>query len=71
MMTREQAQNIRSGMTKQQIIQAYGKPARVNTTRVEGKVREQWVYATAESMAGMGPRVYVYFENEEVVGVQY
>lgn len=72
MMTFEQASTIKPGVTKQRLIEAYGKPMQVNTTRTRSGTREQWVYTTPEAVSGLNAkRIYVYFEGNEVTSVQY
>jgi len=44
---------IRLGMTKQQVIESWGKPKDINRTVSRYSVHEQWVYSNA----------YLYFEN--------
>jgi len=71
-MTQEQAQKIKVGMTKQEVISLIGEPSQVNTTRSEEGTKEQWVYATADQVAGLSNKgVYIYFKGNTVSGVQY
>src|SRR5262245_29539187 len=45
---------IRMGMTEEQVIAAWGKPAKINKTVGSWGLHEQWVYDTSN---------YLYFEN--------
>lgn len=65
-MTTKEARSVRQGMTTQQVIDQYGKPMDINTTRTSGRVREQWVYST-----NLDERTYIYFVNGRVDAVQY
>jgi hypothetical protein len=50
------------GMTARQVKAAMGPPERINTTRYQGEIHEQWVY---------GRGLYVYLDNGTVTGMQY
>lgn len=65
-MTTKEAATLREGMNSQQVIEKYGKPMEINTTRVAGQVREQWVYST-----NLDERTYVYFVDGRLDAVQY
>jgi outer membrane protein assembly factor BamE (lipoprotein component of BamABCDE complex) len=68
MLTTEEARQIREGMSQREVVEQYGKPIDINTTRTRGTVRQQYVY---RSERGGYDRVYVYFEDYVVTSVQY
>lgn len=49
---------VRIGMTEEQVIRAWGKPEKINTTITAGGKTQQWVYGY-----GAGSRQYLYLEN--------
>lgn len=52
---------ISIGMTKEMVIDAWGKPKDINKTITNYGTREQWVYGLSS---------YVYFENGKVITIQ-
>ena len=64
---------IREGWTAAQVREAVGSPSHINTSRVAGRERQQWVYRTW-GMSGQG-RAYVYLERGgsglRVTAIQY
>lgn len=55
---------VRVGMTKDMVRQAWGRPSDVNRTQSSRGTREQWVYGDFED------RRYVYFRGNEVQTIQ-
>jgi hypothetical protein len=55
--------NAKIGMTKKQVVEksSWGEPAHINTTILNGHVKEQWVYGDGD---------YIYFDNGRVVAIQ-
>lgn len=59
------------GMTREQVIQAWGSPYQTNVTHTnEGVRREEWVYEDWKSTAEVQHR-YLYFEEGILVGGWY
>ena len=56
---------IRIGMTKEQCIDAFGKPIDINKTVTANSVSEQWIYKNRDKKT-----VYVYFENGTLTAFQ-
>lgn len=67
-MTTEQARQIDEGMTADEVVAVAGKPININVSKTQGHRRDQWVYQSTRSRY---QRVYVYFDNGFVSGVQY
>jgi hypothetical protein len=52
---------VKIGMTKEQVLSSsWGKPNKVNTTKVKNLIHEQWIYDGG----------YLYFENDILTGIQ-
>ncbi len=68
MLTTEEARQIREGMSQSEVVEQYGKPIDINTTRTRGTVRQEYVYRSEQ---GGYDRVCVYFEDYVVTSVQH
>ena len=56
------------GMSKEQVLQAWGGPQTINTTFTkEGIRREEWIFEDWESAAAVKHR-YLYFEEGSLIG---
>ena len=56
------------GMSKEQVLQAWGGPQTINTTFTkEGIRREEWIFEDWESTAVVKHR-YLYFEEGTLIG---
>ena len=53
------------GMSPDEVMASWGRPARINDSYIAGKSREQWIYPR-----GPGRTQYVYFESGHVTGWQ-
>ena len=64
------------GMSKDQVVYAWGRPLSINRLRTAYGEREQWVYGPllrqhTIGVSQIGPdRRYVYFEGDRVVAIQ-
>ncbi len=59
------------GMTKEQVLQAWGSPQTINTSfTADGVRREEWIFEDWESTAVVKHR-YLYFEEGTLVGGWY
>ena len=67
-LTTEQARQVREGMSQREVVEQFGKPIDINTTRTRGTVRDQFVY---QGPGGQYDRVYIYFQDYVVTSVQY
>lgn len=67
MMTTEQARTLETGMSKQAVVDQYGKPLEINTTRTAERTRTQWVYRKADATK----QVYLYFVGNRLDSIQY
>lgn len=56
---------VRIGMTEAQVLRAWGKPEKINTTITAGGRSQQWVYGY-----GVGSRQYLYMENGTLRTIQ-
>lgn len=65
-----QSKEVMVGMTRQQVLQAWGGPYQTNVTHThEGLRREEWIYEDWISTAEVRHR-YLYFEEGILVGGQ-
>lgn len=63
--------DVMVGMTREQVMQAWGSPYQTNVTHTnEGVRREEWVYEDWKSTAEIQHR-YLYFEEGVLVGGWY
>jgi hypothetical protein len=66
-----QAKRVMTGMTKDQVLKAWGGPYTINVTHTdEGVRREEWIYEDWKDASSVSHR-YLYFEEGVLVGGWY
>ena len=65
--TQDDLDELRYGMTEQEVVDELGHPTRVNRSAGENWHRAQFVYR----QGGLMPTVYVYFDNGKLTSLQY
>jgi hypothetical protein len=63
--TRSEIESLEQGMSERQVVERIGKPLKINRTKGRAGKSAQFVYNTPSG------RAYVYFEEYELVSVQY
>ena len=63
-----QSKRVMAGMTRQQVLQAWGSPYTINVSYTkDGIRREEWIYEDWKSSSDIRHR-YLYFEENVLVG---